>query len=63
MAFMRKFTAVAGVAEAARRYVKNNPEKVRKAGEFVDKRTKGKYHDKIDNVVRKIDRSADGQQQ
>jgi hypothetical protein len=25
-----------------------------KAGEFIDKRTKGKYHGKIDNVVTKV---------
>ncbi|MQA61987.1 MAG: antitoxin [Actinophytocola sp.] len=65
MPFIRRFTAVAGAVEAARQYVKNNPDKVRaytqKAGAFVDKRTKGKYHDKIDNVVRKVDKSAGGE--
>ncbi len=65
MPFMRRITALTGAAEAARRYAKKNPEKVRKysekAGAFVDKRTKGKYHDKIDNAVRKINRSAGGQ--
>lgn len=65
MALMRKFAALTGAAEAARQYAKKNPEKVRKysqqAGAFVDKRTKGKYHDKIQNAVRKIDKSAGGQ--
>lgn len=65
MPFMRRFTAVAGAVEAARRYVKNNPDKVRehtrKAGAFVDKKTKGKYHDKIDNVVRKVGKSVGGE--
>ncbi|GAA5123675.1 antitoxin [Haloechinothrix salitolerans] len=65
MAFMRRITALTGAVEAARRYARNNPEKVRqyteKAGSFVDKQTKGKYHNKIDNVVRKINKSADGQ--
>lgn len=58
MAFMRKLTVLAGVAEAARRYARNNPDKISKladqAGRFVDKRTKGKYHGKIDSAVRKI---------
>ncbi|MFB9729219.1 antitoxin [Haloechinothrix salitolerans] len=62
---MRRITALTGAVEAARRYARNNPEKVRqyteKAGSFVDKQTKGKYHNKIDNVVRKINKSADGQ--
>ncbi|MPY98206.1 MAG: antitoxin [Actinophytocola sp.] len=65
MPFFRRLTAVTGAVEAARRYAKNNPEKVRqyteKAGSFVDKRTKGKYHDKIDNAVRKVNKSAGGQ--
>lgn len=65
MPFMRRVTALAGAVEAARRYVKNNPDKVhkytQKAGSFVDKQTKGKYHDKIDNVVRKVDKSVGGE--
>lgn len=63
MPFFRRFTAVAGAVDAARRYAKNNPDKVRhytdKAGAFVDKQTKGKYHDKIDNIVRKVTNSVD----
>jgi MT0933-like antitoxin protein len=58
MPLMRKLTVLAGMAEAARRYARNNPDKVNKlvdkAGRFVDKRTKGKYHGKIDSAVRKI---------
>ena len=55
---MRRLTVLVGAAEAARRYVRNNPEKVNrfadKAARFVDKQTKGKYHRHIDGAVRKI---------
>lgn len=58
MALLRKLTVLAGAAEAARRYARNNPEKVNKladqAARFVDKQTKGKYRHKIDNAVRKV---------
>jgi hypothetical protein len=58
MALLRKLAALAGTAEVARRYAKKNPEKVNKladqAGQFVDKRTKGKYHSHIDGAVRKV---------
>jgi hypothetical protein len=54
----RKVAVLAGAAEAARRYAKKNPEKVSRmaenAGRFVDERTKGKYHSKIQNAVRKV---------
>lgn len=54
----RKLTVLAGAAEAARRYAKNNPEKVARmaenAGRFVDKKTHGKYHSKIEDAVRKV---------
>jgi antitoxin protein of toxin-antitoxin system len=54
----RKLTVLAGAAEAARRYAKKNPEKVgrmaQNAGRFVDKQTKGKYHEKIQNAVQKV---------
>nr|WP_042188535.1 antitoxin [Kibdelosporangium sp. MJ126-NF4]CEL18306.1 hypothetical protein [Kibdelosporangium sp. MJ126-NF4]CTQ97791.1 hypothetical protein [Kibdelosporangium sp. MJ126-NF4] len=54
----RKLTVLAGAAEAARRYARKNPEKVGrmadKAGQFVDRRTKGKYHHQIENAVRKV---------
>lgn len=55
---LRKLAALAGAAAAARAYVKKNPDKVKKmatsAGEFIDKRTKGKYHGKIDTAVHKV---------
>lgn len=58
MPLLRKLTALAGTAAAARAYVKKNPDKVNKmaakAGGFIDKRTKGKYHGKIDNAVTKV---------
>lgn len=55
---LRKLTVLAGAAEAARRYARKNPEKVGriadKAGQFVDRQTKGKYHDQIQNAVGKV---------
>ena len=58
MPLMRKLTALAGTAAAARTYVRRNPDKVNKmaakAGQFIDQRTKGKYHGKIDNAVSKV---------
>lgn len=58
MPLMRRLTALAGTAAAARTYVRRNPDKVNKmaakAGQFIDVRTKGKYHGKIDNAVRKV---------
>lgn len=54
----RKLTVLAGAAEAARRYARKNPEKVSKlaenAGRFVDRQTKGKYHNRIEKAVRKV---------
>ncbi|HEV7453129.1 MAG TPA: antitoxin [Pseudonocardiaceae bacterium] len=53
-----KLVVLAGIAQAALRYAKNNPDKVNKiadqAGRFVDERTKGKYHSQIDGAVRKV---------
>jgi len=58
MPMLKKLTAIAGTAAAARSYVRKNPDKVNrmaaKAGHFIDKRTKGKYHHQIDNAVRKV---------
>lgn len=58
MPLLKKLTALAGTAAAARSYARRNPEKVNKmaakAGHFIDQRTKGKYHHKIDNAVRKV---------
>jgi hypothetical protein len=62
MAFLGKLTVLAGAAEAARRYAKKNPEKVRRlagqAGQFADKQTKGKYSDRINGAVRKVQQVA-----
>ena len=58
MALFRRLTVLAGAAEAARRYARNNPEKINrladKAGSFVDQRTKGKYHKQIHGAVQKV---------
>jgi len=58
MPLLRRLTAIAGTAAAARSYVRKNPDKVNKAaakaGQFIDKRTKGKYHHKIEGAVRKV---------
>jgi hypothetical protein len=47
MPLFRRLTALAGAAEAARRYARKNPDKAGKyldqAAAFVDKQTKGKY--------------------
>lgn len=54
----RKLTVVAGAAGAVSQYVKKHPDKVNrwaeKAGSFVDARTKGKYHNKIEGAIRKV---------
>lgn len=53
-----KLVALAGAAEAVRRYLRNNPDQVNQiatqAGHFVDQRTNGKYHDQIGEAVRKV---------
>lgn len=58
MPLLRKLTALAGTAAAARTYIRRNPDKVNnmaaKAGAFVDKRTKGRYHGRIDNALLKV---------
>ncbi|GAB3456931.1 antitoxin [Actinophytocola sediminis] len=58
MPSFKKLTALAGTAAAARSYLRKNPDKVNKmatrAGAFVDKRTKGKYHHQIDNALLKV---------
>lgn len=65
MPLLRRLTALAGTAAAARTYVRRNPDKVNKmaakAGQFVDKRTRGKYHHQIDNAVRKVNNYTDKQ--
>jgi hypothetical protein len=58
MAMIRKLTALAGAAEAARRYAKKNPDQAGKildqAAQFVDKQTKGRYSGQISSVARKV---------
>jgi hypothetical protein len=58
MPSLKRLTAIAGTAAAARSYIRKNPDKVSKmaasAGKFIDKRTKGKYHKQIDTAVRKV---------
>ncbi|HEU5475348.1 MAG TPA: antitoxin [Actinophytocola sp.] len=60
---LRKLTVVAGAAGAARQYVKKNPDKVNRvaeqAGRFINKRTKGKYHGKVDDAIRKVQTATD----
>jgi hypothetical protein len=58
MPSLKRLTAIAGTAAAARSYMKKHPDQVNKvaakAGQFINKRTKGKYHAQIDNAVRKV---------
>lgn len=56
---LRKLLVLAGLVEGARRFAKANPEAAAKiavqvAG-LVDKLTKGKFHNQIDGVVRKLE--------
>lgn len=55
---LRRVAVLASAAGAATQYAKAHPDKVNKwaaqAGEFVDKRTKGRYHDRITAVLNKI---------
>ncbi|MGW5053028.1 antitoxin [Actinokineospora sp. NPDC004072] len=64
MALIKRLTALAGAAAAASSYARKHPEKVdrwaAKAGQFVDRRTNGKYHDRIGSVVRKVQDTAHG---
>jgi hypothetical protein len=53
----KKLGALAGAAEAARRYAKKNPQQAGKfvdqAAQFVDKQTKGRYSGQIQGVAQK----------
>lgn len=53
-----KLAALASAGAAARKYLRENPDKVNKmaeqAGQFVDKRTNGKYRSQIGGAVRKV---------
>jgi hypothetical protein len=54
----RRLTVVAGAAGAATQYVKKHPDKINRwaeqAGHFIDKRTKGKYHGRIEGAIKKV---------
>jgi hypothetical protein len=55
---LRKIVILVGLVEGARRFAKANPEAAAKiavqvAG-LLDNLTKGKFHDQIDGVVRKL---------
>jgi hypothetical protein len=58
MPLLKRLTALAGAAAAARTYAKRNPDKVNnmasKAGQFIDKRTKGKYHQQINTATQRV---------
>jgi len=62
MILLRRLMLLVGVIEAARRYVRENPDKVNRfagsAGRFVDKLTGGRYRRQVDSAVRKIRSSA-----
>lgn len=57
MPLFRRLTALAGAAEAARRYARSHPDQagkaLDKAAQFVDKQTKGKYTNQISGAARK----------
>lgn len=61
MPLLRKLTMLAGAAEAARRYARKHPDQVNRfaerAGDVIDRRTKGRYHKKIKSAVRKVHES------
>ncbi|HEU0088069.1 MAG TPA: antitoxin [Pseudonocardiaceae bacterium] len=58
MGKLGKLAALAGAGAAARKFLRENPDKVdrfvEQAGRFVDQRTKGKYHSQIGGAVRKV---------
>ncbi|GAA4430589.1 hypothetical protein GCM10023148_35450 [Actinokineospora soli] len=64
MPLIKRLTALAGAAAAATKYAKKHPDKVdrwaAKAGQVIDRRTGGKYHDKIGSAVRKVQDTAHG---
>lgn len=58
MPLFRRLAALAGTAAAARSYAMRHPDQVNnaatKAGQFIDKQTKGKYRHQIDGAMRKV---------
>lgn len=65
MPILRKLTVFAGAAEAARRYVRRNPDKINRmagnAGNFVNRQTKGRYHKQINTAIRKVNQGTNRQ--
>ena len=65
MPIFKRLAALASAGAAARAYAKRNPDKVNrmasKAGDFLDKQTKGKYRNQIDGAKRRV-RSFTGDQ-
>ena len=64
MAKYAKAAAMFTAAETARQWAKNNPDKasayVEKATGFIDKRTHGKYHDRIAGLSRSVKKNLTG---
>lgn len=65
MALIGRLAVLAGAAEAARRYARDNPEKtdryLSKAADFANQRTKGKYTRQITSATSKARQLAAGQ--
>lgn len=65
MANLKRLTVLAGAFEAARRWAASNPDKARdylgKAGQFINKKTSGKYTGAVDTVIDKVAEAATGQ--
>lgn len=64
MPLLKRLTALAGAAAAAKNYARRHPDKVdrwaTKAAQFVDRRTNGKYRSKIDGAVRRVRATTQG---
>ncbi|GAA4803420.1 antitoxin [Actinomycetospora chlora] len=58
MPLMRRVAALGAAVAAARRYARQNPEKVNRyadqAAEFVNSRTGGRYRKHVDSAVRQV---------
>lgn len=58
MPLMRRVAVIGAAVAAARRYARQNPEKVNRyadqAAAFVDRRTGGRYRKQIDSALRQV---------
>lgn len=58
MPLMRRVAALGAALAAARRYARQNPEKVNRyadqAAAFVDRKTAGRYRKQLDSAVRQV---------